>query len=224
MALLDKLFRKSPFGLLVEHTKKVHECVTQIRTLADALLEEDFERIKVLHHEISGTEHEADQIKDDIRKAISRAYLLSVGRDELTQFLAFQDEVADSAEDFAVVLLLRKTRIHPELKDDFNAFVDQVIAVSEHLLSVAEEMTLLAETSFAGKEAERVLEALDRIGEEEWEADKLQRKFALHYYQMEEQLDPVTILFYDKYCHTLSRIANSAEKTGKYLRQIIGVK
>jgi len=38
---------------------------------------------------------------------------------------------------------------------------------------------------------------------------------------MEDRLDPVTLSFLDKYCCTLSAVANSAEKTSKYLKRII---
>ncbi len=222
MDFIQKLFGGSPFGLLAEHTRKVHECVLLLRPIVDAILDEDRERLEELHHEMSRTEHEADQIKDRIRDAISGVKLLAVGRSELESFLAVQDAIADATEDFSVVAVLRPTRVLPELRDDFLAFVDQVIRVSEMLLGVADDIAVLAESAFAGPETQRVLEAIDRIGEEEWKADKLQRAFARHFYRLEDQLDPTTLVFYDKYCQTLSRVANSAERTAKFLRQMIG--
>ena len=221
MSLLKKLRGSSPFKLVVEHTKKVHECVVLLRPLTEALLAGDYPGIEELHHQMSKAEHEADIIKAQIRERLSQIYLFSVGRNELNRFVGVQDDVADAAEDFSVVLLLRKTEIPSELKDDLSAFVEQVIKVSENLLEVAEELSLLAESAFAGEEAKRVIRAIDKIGEEEWKADKLQRKFARHFYSMEDQLDPVTLSFLDKYCCTLSAVANSAEKTSKYLKQII---
>jgi len=221
MRVLDKFFAQSPFVQLHEHTKKVHECVELLRPLAKALVEEDYEKIEELHNVMSKTEHEADQIKTALRDNISKMYFLSVGRLELSRFLAYQDDVADAAEDFAVVLLLRKTRLPEELKVDFLAFVGQVISVSEQLLNVAEKLSSVAETTFSGREAEDVLKTIERIGEEEWKADRMERKFARHFYSMEDKLDPITIIFLDKYCKTLSRVSNNAEKTAKYLRLLI---
>jgi predicted phosphate transport protein (TIGR00153 family) len=192
-----------------------------MRPLAEALLKEDYDRIEQLHNQMSKTEHEADQVKTRLRDRISKMYFLSVGRSELSRFLAYQDDVADAAEDFAVVLLLRRTKIPEELKSEFTAFVEQVITVSEHLLSVADKLSTLAEAAFSGKEAKDVLAAIDKIGEEEWQVDKLERRFARHFYSMEDQVDPMTIVFLDKYCKTLSRVSNNAEKTAKYLRLII---
>jgi predicted phosphate transport protein (TIGR00153 family) len=221
MGLLSNVFGKSPFAQLAQHTQKVHECVKLLRPLAEALLAEDYGKILELHHQISATEHEADQIKDEIRRNLAKVFMLSVGKYEVSRFLAFQDDVADGTEDFAVVLRLRKTRIHPELHEDFLALVDQVIRVSELLLNIAEQLTIVAETGFTGKEATAIIETVRQIGEEEWKADKLQRHFAEHYYSIEEKIDPTTLRFYDKFCETLGGIANAAEKTAKYLRQTI---
>lgn len=221
MGVLSRFFGQSPFAQLHEHSKKVHECVKLLRPLANALLAEDYEKIEELHNLMSKTEHEADQVKTKLRDRISKMYFLSVGRSELSRFLAYQDDVADAAEDFAVVLVLRKTKLPEELKPDFMAFVEQVISVSEQLMDIAEKLSTLAEAAFTGHEAQDTLKAIEKIGQEEWEADRLERKFAQHFYSMENKLDPITTVFLDKYCGTLSAVANNAEKTAKYLRLII---
>jgi len=221
MGLLSKFFTTSPFPQLHEHSQKVYQCVELLRPLAKALVEEDYERIESLHNEMSRTEYEADQIKDRLRDEITGMYFLGVGRSELSRFLAYQDDVADAAEDFAVVLLLRKTRMPEELKEDFVAFVEQVIAVAERLLSVAEKLSTLAEAAFRGKEAKEMLDVIEQIGHEEWQVDRLERRFARRFYGMEDEIDPITVVFLDKFSKTLSRVSNNAEKTAKYLRLLI---
>lgn len=221
MNLFNKLVGTSPFSMLLEHTRKVHECVQLLQPLTTALLEEDYEQIEALHNEMALKEYEADKIKTSIRDRIGQSYLMSVRRDDLLRFLSYQDNVADSAQDYAVVLLLRKTVVPEEVRQEFLDFVHQVIVVSEHLLNLAEELSVVVESAFSGAEARRVLESVEEIGKEEWKADRLERKFARHYYQLEDQLDPVTILFLDKYCDTLGEVANNAEATAKNLRQII---
>jgi len=221
MGVFDRFFAPSPFKGLHEHSKKVHECVELLRPLVDALLAEDWARIEQLHQRMSKTEHQADVLKTQIRDELTKLHFLSVGHEELSRFLAFQDDVADMAEDFSVLLLLRKTRIPQELRGDFQAFVAQVIAVSERLLALAEELATVAETAFTGREADNVLKAIEGISEGEYQADLLALKFARHVYAMEDQLDPITIFFLDKYCQTLGAVANNAERVAKYLRLII---
>ncbi len=221
MSLITELFGKSPFGPLVEHTKKVHECVEAIRPLAEALLREDYEEIHRLQDRVSRTEYEADQIKHEIREHLPRRYFLPVNRDELDNFLRCQDRIADGVQDFAVVLHIRKTRMHESLKAPFLAFVDQIINVSMTLLKAALELQTLAEASFGGAEAQSVLEMIRGLGEEEWKADRMQRKLAMQIYGLEKELDPLTIVFYDKILEVLGRIANDAENTGDLLRLMI---
>jgi len=221
MGLLKSFFAPSPFVQLHEHARKVHECVEIIRPLADALLAEDYEKIRQLQDLMSRTEHEADEIKTELRDRIAELYFLSVGSHELSRFLAYQDDVADAAEDFAIVLSLRNTRIPEELRAEFLAIVDQVINISEQLMNLESEISPLAETAFKGQEAQNVLKAIEKIGTEEWKSDRLARKFAQHFYSMEDKLDTITIIFLDKYCKALSAVANNAEKTAKYLRLII---
>jgi len=221
MTWLSDLIGKSPFGGITEHTKKVFECVQLIRSAAEALVDEDYDRIHEIHHELSRIEYEADQLKDEIRKVLYRRLFISISRDALMRFLSAQDDVADRAEDFLVVLTLRRSKMHPELKEEFLTFVDQVIETTESLLVAAQELKVLAESSFSGKEADAALETIEMLGEKEWETDKMQRRFARHFYNLEEQLDPITLVMYDKYCRKLGQIANAAETAGKYLRAMI---
>jgi hypothetical protein len=221
MGVLNKFFAPSPFAQLQKHSKKVHECVKLLQPLTDALLAQEYDKIEELHNLMSRTEHEADKLKTELRDRISKMYFLSVGRTEISEYLAYQDDVADAAEDFAVLLLLRKTKVPEELKDDFKALIKQVINVSEALMELADKISSLSEAAFGGEEAEEFLAEIAKIGEKEWKVDRLERKFAQKFYSMEDELDPITIMFLDKYCKKLSQVSNNAEKTAKYLRIII---
>ena len=221
MSLLDRLFGKTPFGPLVEHTRKVHECVRLVKPLAEAIINEEYEKIHGLQDEVSRLEYEADKIKHAIREEPPRRVFMPVEKEDFYEFLSCQDKIADGVEDFAVVLLIRHTKVHKDLSGELLEFVDQVIKVSETLLSAGEHLLDLVETAFGGAEAEAVLKQIRLLGEEEWRADRMQRKFSVHLYEIEDQLDPMTIVFYEKMLHTLSSIANAAENAGDQLRQMI---
>jgi predicted phosphate transport protein (TIGR00153 family) len=221
MSLISELFGMSPFRALVEHSKKVHECVKLVKPLVQACIREDYEEIHRLQDQVSKLEYEADLVKHEIREHLTRRHFLPVARADLDRFLHCQDNIADAAQDLAVILFIRQTKIHPELVDEFAAFVDQVVLVTETLESAAEEMEGLADTAMDGAEAESVLKRVSGLGEGEWMADRMQRKLSQHIYRIEKELDPVTILFYEKILHALSSIANAAENTGDLLRAMI---
>jgi len=214
------VFAKSPFEPLVDHARKVHECVTLIRPIADAILAGDMERLKELQHKMSEMEYEADQIKDHVRQRLPHRYFLPVDREEVGQFLKQMDKIADEAEDFAVVATFRKLDFPKELHEDFLAVVDKVVEVSETLLNVAEHLAQLQKDAFVGPGADEVLLKIQQVCHMEWESDKLNRKLARHYYGMAD-IDPITIMLLDKLCRHLGGIADHAENVGKNLRLMI---
>lgn len=221
MNIIQEMFGKSPFGPLVEHTKKVHECVEMIKPLMEALIKEDYAEIRRLQDKTSKLEFEADNIKHQVREQLPRRYFLPVDRVELDTFLHCQDRIADQAEDFAVILMIRRTKLHPSLQKKFFAFVDQILQVSGTLLTAAIELQNLAEVSFGGAEAKAVLDYLKGLGEEEWKADRMARSLSQDIYALEKELDPLTVVFYEKMLLTLGAIANEAENAGDMLRTMI---
>ncbi len=221
MSMIKELFGRSPFGPLVEHTKKVHECVKLVQPLLDACIRQDAEEIHKLQDRVSRLEYEADMIKNEIREHLPKRFFLPVEKGDLNQFLHSQDKIADHVQDFAVILLIRRTKIHADLVQEFKDFVGQILLVSGLLMAAAEDLDSLVEAAFGGAEAEAILRRVAGLNEGEWKADRMQRKLGQHIYQLEEQLDPITILFYEKMLRSLSGIANSAENTGEVLRQMI---
>lgn len=221
MAIIADLFKKSPFGPMVEHAKKVHECVEMIKPLMEALVYENHVLIRELQDKVSRLEYEADNFKHEIRVNLPRRFFLPVAREELDGFLQCQEKMADYAEDFSVILMIRKTKLHPHIQDKFFAFVDQMFQVSGTLLTAAVEMKNLAEVSFSGAEARKVLELIKNLGEEEWKADRMARDLSIDIYKLENEVSPIDIMFYEKMLLKISDIANEAENAGDFLRAMI---
>ena len=221
MALIQDLLGKSPFGPLVEHAKKVHECVELIHPLMEAEINENHILIHELQDKVSKLEFEADKLKHDIRKQLPRRFFLPVDKGDLDKFLRSMDRIADKVQDFAIILLIRETTIHPSLMDGFVSLVEQVLQVTGTLLTAAVELQNLAEVSFSGAEAKIVFDRLASLGEEEWKADRIARKLSIAAYKLEKELDPLTIIFYEKMIICLGAIANEAENAGDMLRNMI---
>ncbi len=219
--LIGDLIGKSPFGSIVAHSRKVHECVELLWPLMEALVDEQYDKIQALHSKMSRLEHEADLIKYDIRSGISQRYFLPVDRSDLISFLSRQELIADMAEDVAVILTLRKTTLHTSLQDPFFLYLRQVFQVSGTLLTAAVEFKNLVETSFGGAEARYILDLIEHLGEEEWKTDKMSRKLSRKIFALEGEEEILNILFYEKILIMLGNIANQAENAGDYLRMMI---
>lgn len=221
MPLIERLFGKSPFGPIIEHAKKVHECVELINPLIKAWLREDWPEIDRLVNEISRKEHEADKLKIEIRNRLPKSLFYPVPRGDLLRILENQDNIADTVEDLSVVLTLRKTRLPKVLIADFEDFVALVMETCKMVISANQKLELLLEASFTGPKTEKVLKTVDEIGVLEWKCDNKSRELVKKLIAMEDQLEPLTILFNMKIIEVLGDISNYAENCGDNLRHLI---
>ena len=218
MSIISKLFGKSPFEPLYQHMCKVKNCVDLIKPLMQAFFDEDFEKVTEITKKIFKAEHEADLMKKEIRINLPKGIFLPVARGDILRFLKEQDNIADATEDLAVLLAIRRMKVPTELKEELHSLVDDVIEAFDLTMKVSSEIKILAETSFGGAEAHKVMEMIEKIKIKEWEADKAQMRAAQKMFSLEDQLDPVSVMMWMNIFRELGNLANHAENTGDQLR------
>ena len=221
MSIISKLFGKSPFEPLYQHMMKVKECVDLVRLLMDAFIKGEDKEVKEVASKIFKAEHDADMVKKDIRNNLPKSIFLPVARGDLLSFLKEQDSIADSAEDLAVLLTMRKTVVPDELKDELRDFVEKVIETYEVAMTVSSEIKVLAETSFTGVEAHKVMDLIEKLKLKEWEADKAQMEAAKKMFSIEKKLDPVSVMMWMHIFNELGTLANHAENAGDRMRMML---
>jgi len=221
MSIISKLFGKSPFEPLHQHMLKVKACVGLVRPLMDAFLKGEQEKVKDVARKIFKAEHDADIVKKEIRSRLPKSILLPVARGDILRFLKEQDNIADSAEDLAALLILRKTTVPEELTEKLKNFVDKVLETYEVAMTVSSEIKLLAETSFGGEEAHKVMELIEQLKLKEWEADKAQMTAAKKMFSIEKKLDPVSVMMWMHIFKELGTLANHAENAGDQMRLML---
>ncbi|MBM4143355.1 MAG: TIGR00153 family protein [Lentisphaerae bacterium] len=220
MKTLDQLFGRSPFEFMVDHARKVHECVNRIRPIADAMTSGDMDRLHYLQEEVSKTEYEADRMKEAIRQQLPRRFFLPVAREDILNFVRQLDKMGDGAEDFAVIATFRRLDMPADVQKDFLALVDKTVETNEALLKLAEHLAVLQKEDFEGVNADKVLEKVDEVCRLEWETDRLSQLCARRYYAA-DGLDPITVIILDKLCRALTNVADHAENVGKNIRLMI---
>ncbi len=221
MSIISKLFGKSPFEPLYQHMLKVKACVDLVRPLIDALLKGEEEQIKEVARKIFKAEHKADLVKKEIRNRLPKSIFLPVARGDILRFLKEQDNIADSAEDLAALLILRKTTVPEEFKEELKDFVNKVLETYEMAMTVSSEIKVLAETSFGGVEAHKVMELIEQVKLKEWEADKAQMSVARKMFSIEKKLDPVSVMMWMHIFRELGSLANHAENAGDQMRMML---
>jgi len=192
--------------------------------LYDAHIAGDFERIGELAKEVSKLEHMADLTKNEIRNNLPKGLFLAVNRGDLLEILSLQDTIADKAEDIAILMTLKNLKPIKGLEDDFKAFLDKNVETVEMVHTIIREMDELLETSFGGKEAEKVLTMVDETAFMEHEADILQQNLLKKLFSLESKLNYSSFFLWVNILQTTASLGNIAEKLANRVRMLLEVK
>jgi len=215
------LFAKNPFKPLQVHMQKVVACVDLVPGLISALVDNDEERVAAVRKEITRAEHEAVLVKNELRDNLPRTLFLPVSRADLLQLVHHQDDIADGAEDAAILSDMKPLTVPDDLKADVIVFAQMCVGAAKSAEELVGKLDELLETGFTGPEAGQVMELIDRIGQEEWEADKKAFKLLKAFFRHEGHPECIDVFLWMKLCEALGNIANAAEHVANHLRVML---
>ncbi len=218
-----EIFSRSPFSPLKKQMEKIRECVFKSAEMVDLLIAgADNRKLEEYADEVSKLEHEVDIIKNNLRNGISTTIFLPFNKQTILSVLASQDAIADTAEDFAALLTLKKDLVIPdEFKPLLAEFKGRVVETFEELFNIVNEMDVAFESAFGGPEVKHIFEMIDRLGEKEHECDIVQRKLAKKVFEIEDKLKCSEIFLWPKIFNKFGDIANLSEKVGNRIRMMI---
>jgi predicted phosphate transport protein (TIGR00153 family) len=203
---------------LHEHASKVRKGMEMIQPLADALLAEDRQRAGMLRKQLSEIREEADQIIFALYGQIKDMHFQSLDGYAFSQYLACQGRMIDALQEFAGLLIQRRTLVVAELHSDFQAFVAQVADVSRQIMNLTETASASAEALSAEADIANATDEIRAVIDGSRRARHLAMTFAQHLHHLETQLDPLTVVFLDRCCTALKEVTDSAERTASHLR------
>ena len=221
MRAIVQLFSTSPFGPLQEHLKKVGDCVELVKPLFQALLDNDDESLRSTAKQISKLEHSADEIKNEIRDNMPRNIFMPVNRADFLNLLSQQDSIADTVEDIAFLLTVRKTNCPESWRDSLLSYVHKCVNVFNETSEIYESLDSLVQSGMTGPDASAVLKKINDIGLKEWEVDKTQFEMLSNMFSMEDEMNPADLFWWSKIFKELGDIGNYSEKSVNSIRMMI---
>lgn len=224
MMTILNLFGRSPFAPLQSHMESVARCIHKLPVLFQALEIYNYEEVEHIAQEISELEHNADLIKIDIRNHLPKSLFLPIDRGNLLEILAIQDNIADKAEDVAVLLTLKPLELLPSFKEEFKLFLQKNIETFDGAQRIIRELHELIESSFGGIEAEKVRSMVDDVAYKEHEGDLIQRKLLKSLFKAEDQLTFTTFHQWQKICESIATISNLSENLAYRIRMTLELK
>ena len=224
MRTIAKLFGRSPFVPLQTHMEKVAACVEKVREIFDACKAEDRKTVDKLAAQISKLEHKADVVKNDIRNHLPKGIFMPVDRAHVLEILSTQDDIADKAENIAVLLTLKPLPMIEAFKDDFKAFLNKNIECFEGAKQVIQQLDELLESGFGGAEAQKVTQMVDRVALLEHEADVIQRQLLKELYAHEQELTHGSFHLWMLVFREVAQLSNLSEKLANRVRMTLELK
>src|SRR5690606_15079556 len=92
-----------------------------------------------IQKQIVDLEHQADDIKQQLRLNLPKSLLLPVHRSDLLELITMQDRIANRAKDIAGIIIGRRMAIPSNMKAQMNEFVTASVAAAEQALTAINE-------------------------------------------------------------------------------------
>lgn len=217
----DTFRKKSPFNQLLEHMGKVRECIDLLGNGLINYYKGDYKGFSELTKRVAELEHEADLIKSNLRNHLPSTLFMPVDKGKFMWALREQDKILDHAENLAVMLDMRHTKIPKELQNIFIEHAKLVMKTVGAMEDAVCNIKDLVETSFVKREREQTKEFIREVHQFEWEADQKKYDMTKGIYDLEKKLDPMDTYHLLKIADWVDDIADHAENVADWLRSMI---
>lgn len=218
---IASLLGSSPFKPMQAHMKIIQECVSEVPALFEALISGNQQGVSDQKERIFAKEHEADLLKNDLRVHLPKSLFMPVDRRDLLELLELQDSIANTAQDIAGLLMERDMSVPVEMQEPLMALVNRSVDTCNHAATIIEELDELVEMGFRGREASKVEEMVTRLNEIEDETDQMGITLSRTLFSKEDDMKPVSVIFWYQIIQWIGDLADYAEKVGDRMRLLI---
>ena len=215
------MFGKSPFKALQTHMGIVKECVLEVPILFDALVKGEQQALTDQQEKIFIKEEEADILVDELRIHLPRSLFMAVDRRDLLDLLKLQDNIADTAQDIAGLMMERDMSVPQEMVEPLQALVQRCVDACLHSATIVERIDELIETGFRGREASDVETMVEQLSTIEDETDQMGRDLVQLLFSIEDNMNPVSVMFWYQMIQWIGNLGDHAEDVGNQMRLLI---
>ncbi len=219
--VLANIFGSSPVRPLEKHIGIAFSCAKQLNGFFAAAIKGDWEKATVFRGEIERLEHEADDLKKEIRLGLPKSLFMPVPREDLLELLLVQDKIANRTKDVSGIVLGRKLPIPADIADQFLEFVDRNVDAAKQARKSVRELDELFTAGFRGAEVELVTALIDKLDQIETDTDDKQAALRAAVYAIEETLNPIDAVFLYQVIELTGEIADMAERVGRRLELLL---
>lgn len=215
------VFAKSPIKPLQEHIRKVHQCAEHLVPFFKACAAEDWSKAANIRAELSQFEKAADRLKREVRTNLPKGLFMPVDRTDMLELITQQDKIANTAKDISGRILGRKLAIPPQIQTEFMEYLVCCIDTTGFAVKAIDELDELIETGFQGKELQIIDNLLNELDTVEDSTDMMQIKLRHSLHGIEQDLNPVDVVFLYNVIDWVGDLADLAERVGDRLELML---
>lgn len=208
---LSGLLRGSPFKPIKEHMDVVFSCICQIPPLFDALYRKDDIQLSLFAEEIMALETQADRLKSHFRLHMPKSLFMSVDRKDLLELISEQDNIADTVEEIAQLLLYRDMTVPENLKELLDELLEGTMEIASEAKLMIKQTNDLVETGFGKREIAIIKEQIAGVRRSEHNIDNIIHRSRRTLFETEHSLDPVSVMFWYQMIGLIGDISDKAE-------------
>jgi uncharacterized protein len=216
-----EVFAKSPLKPLEEHINTVDQCSQGLKPFFEAVFNKDWKQAETCQHDISHLERKADALKHELRVNLPAGIFMPIQRQDLLDLLTTQDKIANRARDISGLVLGRELQIPEPMQEDFVNYLQRCLDATKQAKKVTNELDELLETGFRGREVKVVEEMINELDQIEDDTDKIQISIRHSLWKLEDQLNPVDVMFLYKIIEWIGDLADIAERVGSRLELML---
>lgn len=215
------IFGSSPVVPLEKHVDIAYRATRELGEFFEAVIEDDWDRASRSREAITNFEHEADDLKKEIRLRLPKSLFMPVPREDLLELLLVQDKMANRAKDVSGIVLGRRLKIPPQIAAEFLEFVRRNIDAAKQARKSVRELDELFTSGFRGAEVTLVESLLEELDQIETETDERQAALRASLYKVEKEMNPIDAVFLYQVIEMTGQIADMAERVGRRLELLL---
>lgn len=148
---------------------------------------------------------------------------MPIARGHLLEILTFQDNIADLAEDLAVLFTFRPLEMDEKFAEELEVFLNKNLETVASVNKIIRELEELLESSFGGSEAEKVKCMVSDVAFKEHEVDLLQRTLLKKFFREQDGMPAPLFYLWIQIIHVMARLSDEAEKLANRVRMTLEV-
>jgi predicted phosphate transport protein (TIGR00153 family) len=219
--MLANIFGSSPVRPLEKHVDIAYRCTKELNGFFAAVVANDWDKAGAARDRIQELEHAADDLKKSIRLRLPKSLFMPVPREDLLELLLVQDKMANRTKDVSGLVFGRKMQIPPEIADEFLEFVRRNVDAAKQARKSVRELDELFTSGFRGAEVSLVESLIEELDAIETDTDDRQAALRAALFLVENDLEPINVMFLYRVIQLTGEIADMAERVGRRLELLL---